>query len=38
MEAVEGYLDKEGKAELSSRAKGLIPKISEYNKRGQEKE
>jgi NifU-like protein involved in Fe-S cluster formation len=38
LEAVEGYLDKEGKAELSSRVKGLIPKISEYYKRGEEKE
>lgn len=38
LEAVEGYLDKEGKTELSSRAKGLIPKISEYYKRGEEKE
>jgi hypothetical protein len=30
--------EKEGKIELSSRAKRLIPQISEYYKRGEEKE
>jgi hypothetical protein len=35
---ITGYLEKKGKAELSSRAKSLIPKISEYYKRGEEKE
>jgi nitrogen fixation NifU-like protein len=38
LEAISGYLEKDGKAELSSRAKRLIPKISEYYKRGEEKE
>jgi nitrogen fixation NifU-like protein len=38
LEAISGYLEKEGKIELSSRAKTLIPKISEYYKRGEEKE
>lgn len=38
LEAITGYLEKEGKIELSSRAKSLIPKISEYYKRGEEKE
>jgi len=38
LEAITGYLEKEGKTELSSRAKSLIPKISEYYKRGEEKE
>jgi nitrogen fixation NifU-like protein len=38
LEAVEGYLGKEGKTELSLRVKGLIPKISAYYKRGEEKE
>jgi nitrogen fixation NifU-like protein len=38
LEAIQGYLEKEGKAELSLRAKGLIPRISEYYKRGEEKE
>ena len=36
LEAITGYLEKEGKTELSSRAKSLIPKISEYYKRGKE--
>ena len=36
LEAIRGYLDKEGQGDLSSRAKSLIPKISEYYKRGQE--
>jgi nitrogen fixation NifU-like protein len=38
LESISGYLEKEGKIELRSRAKSLIPKISEYYKRGQEKE
>ena len=38
LEAISGYLEKDGKAELSSRAKSLIPKISEYYKRGEEKD
>src|SRR5512139_3542220 len=38
LESIAGYLEKEGKIELSSRAKSLIPKISEYYKRGEEKE
>ena len=38
LEAITGYLEKEGKTELSSRAKSLIPPISEYYKRGEEKE
>jgi len=38
LEAVTGYFEKEGKIELSSRAQSLIPKISEYYKRGEEKE
>jgi nitrogen fixation NifU-like protein len=38
LESITGFLEKEGKAELSSRAKNLIPKISEYYKRGVEKE
>jgi nitrogen fixation NifU-like protein len=38
LESISGYLEIEGKTELSSRAKNLIPKISEYYKRGQEKE
>jgi nitrogen fixation NifU-like protein len=38
LESIAGYLDREGKNELSLRAKRLIPKISEYYKRGQEKE
>ena len=33
-----GYLGREGKNEVSLRAKRLIPEISEYYKRGQEKE
>ncbi len=37
LEAITGYLEKEGKADLSSKAKGLIPEISEYYKRGEEK-
>jgi nitrogen fixation NifU-like protein len=38
LESISGYLEKEGKTELRSRAKSLIPKISEYYKRGEEKE
>jgi hypothetical protein len=38
LEAISGYLEKEGEIELSSRAKSLIPQISEYYKRGEEKE
>jgi hypothetical protein len=38
LESVAGYFQKEGKMELSSRAKRLIPQISEYYKRGQEEE
>jgi nitrogen fixation protein NifU and related proteins len=36
LESITGYLEKEGKSELSLRAKALIPKISEYYKRGKE--
>ena len=38
LEAITGYLEREGKTELSLRAKSLIPQISEYYKRGEEKE
>jgi nitrogen fixation NifU-like protein len=38
LESIRGYLEKAGRADLSSRAKSLIPKISEYYKRGEEKE
>lgn len=38
LESITGYFEKEGKVGLSSRAKSLIPKISEYYKRGEEKE
>jgi nitrogen fixation NifU-like protein len=38
LESITGYLEKAGRADLSSRAKSLIPKISEYYKRGEEKE
>lgn len=38
LESIAGYLEKEGRADLSSRAKNLIPQISEYYKRGEEKE
>lgn len=37
LEAISGYLEKEGETSLSFRAKGLIPKISEYYKRGEER-
>jgi nitrogen fixation NifU-like protein len=36
LESITGYLEKDGKPELGSRAKSLIPKISEYYKRGRE--
>lgn len=36
LESITGYLEKEGKTELSLRAKTLITKISEYYKRGKE--
>jgi nitrogen fixation NifU-like protein len=38
LEAITGYLEMEGKTELGSRAKSLIPQISEYYKRGEEKD
>jgi nitrogen fixation NifU-like protein len=38
LESIAGYLEREGKTALSSRAKSLIPEISEYYKRGEEKE
>lgn len=38
LESIAGYLEREGKNELASRAKGLIPLVSEYYKRGEEKE
>ncbi len=38
LESIAAYLEKEGKKDLSSKAKGLIPQISEYYKRGDEKE
>ncbi len=38
LESVAGYFEKEGKNEWSARAKILIPQISEYYKRGVEKE
>jgi len=37
LESIAGYFEKEGKNELSSKAKRLIPRISEYYKRGEEK-
>jgi nitrogen fixation NifU-like protein len=36
LESISGYLEKEGKTDLSSKAKTLIPQISEYYKRGEE--
>ena len=38
LESIAGYLQREGKIVLSSRAKSLIPQISKYYKRGEEKE
>lgn len=36
LESITGYLEREGEIKLSLRAKSLIPKISQYYKRGQE--
>jgi len=36
LDAISGYLEREGETEGSLRAKSLIPKISEYYKRGEE--
>ncbi len=38
LESIAQYFGKEGKNDLSSKAKGLIPQISAYYKRGVEKE
>jgi len=38
LEAISGYLEREGMIELGSKARNLFPKISEYYKRGEEKE
>ena len=38
LESITGYLEREGRTDLSSRAKSLVPKISEYYKRGKEEE
>ncbi|NWF93730.1 MAG: iron-sulfur cluster assembly scaffold protein [Syntrophaceae bacterium] len=38
LEAVSRYLEKEGEAQMSSRIKGLIPKVSEYYQRGEKAE
>ena len=38
LESISGYFEKEGKMEMSSRAKALIPQISVYYKRGREEE
>ncbi len=38
LESIAGYLEREGRNELSFRAQSLVPKISEYYKRGEEKE
>jgi nitrogen fixation NifU-like protein len=38
LEAMTKYLEKQGKLPLSSRVKNLIPLVSEYYKRGDEKE
>ena len=38
LESIAGYSVREGEKELSVRAKSLIPRISEYYKRGEEKE
>ena len=38
LESISGYLEREGKIGLRSRAESLIPQISEYYKRGEEKE
>ena len=36
LDSITGYFEKEGKTELSLRAKSLIPKISEYYERGRD--
>jgi hypothetical protein len=38
LESISGYFGKEGKIELKSRAKSLMPKTSDYYKRDEEKE
>ena len=38
LESIAGYFEREGKLELNSKAKTLIPQISEYYKRGREEE
>ena len=38
LESIAGYFEKEGKNELSSRARRFIPQITEYYKRGREEE
>jgi nitrogen fixation NifU-like protein len=38
LEAIAGYMEREGDAPFSSRIRGLIPLVSSYYKRGQEKE
>lgn len=38
LESIAGYLEKEERVDLSLRAKSLVPKISNYYKRGEEKE
>jgi len=38
LEAISGYMEKEGKTETGLKARNLIPLISEYYKRGEEKE
>ena len=38
LEAISGYLEKWGESQLSSRIKGLIPQVSDYYKRGEERE
>lgn len=37
LESIAGYLEREGRTMLGSRAKSLIPQISEYYRRGEEK-
>jgi nitrogen fixation NifU-like protein len=38
LEAISGYLEKEEESQLRSRIKGLIPQVSDYYKRGEERE
>jgi metal-dependent HD superfamily phosphatase/phosphodiesterase len=38
MAAIAGYLEKGGESPLISRIRGLIPKVSAYYKRGEERE